>query len=94
MIRWRKDLRSKLRGVSEEEYAELCECAEIRRSMTDEEKYEAGAPDVAESSIVAAALWASFTTWQDHPKFVTIGLLALTINFGHKIYLIGLHLLS
>lgn len=94
MVQWRKGLRSKLRGVTEEEYADLCECADIRRSMTDEEKDQAGSPDVADSSFVAAGLWASFTLWQDHPKFVFLGLLALTVNFGHKIYTIGLHLLS
>lgn len=72
-MRLRPNLKSTLRGVSEEEYAILYSAADERRTLDPEERRHYPVPEEADASIVGAILWSTFVLWQDHPTFVMLG---------------------
>lgn len=73
MIRFRTNLRGRLRGVTDEEYSYLYSAAEERRSLELEERKYYPVPEAADASIIGAILWSTFVLWQDHPTFVILG---------------------
>jgi len=94
MIRLRKGLREKFRGASEEEYELLLECAEIRREMSQDEREQAGIPDVAEASFGTATIWAVIVMWQDHPRMMFLGCSGLLLAALVRLYRLFSYLVS
>ena len=84
-MRIRPNFRARLRGVSEEEYANLYAAAEERRSIDVECRRDYPTPDEADASIAGAVLWSSFVLWQDHPTFVVFGCGGAIISTAFRI---------